>query len=238
MQPNVRDLQALIAEQQQAVAPQQMLLDQDIQRNDTSGAAQVAGLDASKKQAFGEIEQAAQNKGMFFSGFSPDQQAKYTGGTYLTALAQLQSTIANTRSNIMGKKADLNTDVFKSATGMRENDIATLASWNKMTAEQQFSASQADKDRVFRAQQAEADRRAATSNAAAGRAASASNAPTPVQMASAEMGKKVGKDGYVSPGTYSANKQIWIASGYGNGGQFDQIFGGFRNPKDPNYRLG
>jgi len=153
MQPQVRDLNGLIATLTQGAQGQFNQIDSDIAANDKAGTAQVAGLDAKKTRAFGDIEQGAQNKGMFFSGFSPDSQARYTADTYLPALAQLQQTIAGTRSQLLGKKADINANLFDKAFATQEGDRSVLNDWNKMTAQQQFEASQADKQRAFEAQQ-------------------------------------------------------------------------------------
>ena len=220
MQPNVRDLQSLIAEQQAGLKPQLGLIDQDIQANDNSGQAQIAGLGAQQQQAFGQIEQGAQNKGMFFSGFSPDQQAKYTGSTYLPALAQLQSTIAGTRSSLLGKKADLNKGAFDVATNQRDQDLAVLADWQKMTAQQQFTAAESEKQRVFDAHQNEANRRAAASNAAAGRAA---DNVDPGEAARDYISVGLGSDGAVSPSTFNLARQAYVQAG-GKAGDFANQF--------------
>lgn len=244
--PPVRELQSLIAEQQQAIAPQKALIDQSIEQNAASGAAQEAGLAATQKKAFGNIEQAAQNKGMFFSGFSPDQQAEYTSSTYLPALAQLQATIAGTRSQLLGKKADLDLDVFKTATGMRENDMQVLRSWEKMTAEQQFNASEADKQRVFTAQQNEAARQAQAREGAANRyAASQANAgPSAAERKQADVAAATGffrsvagGDKFVHQQDYAQAKKLWTGMGY-SAGEFDQQFADFRNPENNMYKLG
>ena len=203
--PPVRELQSLIAEQQQAIAPQKALIDQSIEQNAASGAAQEAGLAATQKKAFGNIEQAAQNKGMFFSGFSPDQQAEYTSSTYLPALAQLQATIAQTRSNLLGKKADMDTEVFKTATGMRENDLQVLRSWEKMTAEQQFNATEAEKQRVFQARENEVTRQHEARQNAANRAASVTPDAPIGEKVRAMLDVSRGQDGKVSPAVW---KQI------------------------------
>lgn len=227
--PPVRELQSLIAEQQQAIAPQKALIDQSIEQNAASGAAQEAGLAATQKKAFGNIEQAAQNKGMFFSGFSPDQQAEYTSSTYLPALAQLQATIAQTRSNLLGKKADMDTEVFKTATGMRENDLQVLRSWEKMTAEQQFNASEAEKQRVFQARENEVTRQHEARQNAANRAASA---PKDVSGIVNSVGKflkgRVGSDGKVSPASFQEGRQQWVAAG-GSPDSYNQVFAGYVN---------
>lgn len=233
MPPSVRSLKSLIAEQTKAITPQQQLIDQSIQQNDASGAAQIAGLGAQKDTAFSNIEQGAQNKGMYFSGFSPDEQAKYTAGTYLPALAQLQGTIAQTRNSLLGKKADLNTDVFKTASNIREADLQALRDWNKMTAEQKFNASEAEKQRAFEAQQKEADRRAAAAEGAAGRAAAAAQsrgAPAGlVGSISDYFNKYKGGDQFVSPETYRNGMQQWVKEG-GSPDSFNQTFSAYINP--------
>jgi len=183
MQPTqVRDLQGLINEQNAALKPQTDLLNKDIAANDASGVAQIAGLDAKQKTAFGQIEQTAQDKGQFFSGFSPDAQAGYTAGTYLPALAELQSTIANTRSNLLGKKADLGKSAFDSAFQTREGDIKTANDWKRMTADQQFQREQTASTQAFQKAQAQLDRNAQASLASANRQAQADNNPTTDQF--------------------------------------------------------
>lgn len=244
MAPQVRELNSLIKQQQDALKPQYDLINADIAANDKAGAAQEAGLQAKQTQAFGNIEQAAQDKGMFFSGFSPDEQANYTADTYLPALAQLQATIAQTRSNLLGKKADLGTKAFDTAFQTRESDIAAKRDWNKMTAQQQFEAKQAQIDRDFKANQAALDRAeqakdraAAAAQASAGRAASAQEAFDGDRKAiSNELFKVTGSDGYVSPNSYAAAKNNWMGAGY-SGKSFDAYFGAYRNPANKYYKL-
>lgn len=229
MSPQVRDLQGLITEQRAALAPQYGLIDESIAQNATAGEAQVAGLDATRKKTFGNIEQAAQDKGMFFSGFSPDAQAEYTASTYLPAVAQLQATIAQTRSQLLGKKAELDKGAFDTAFNAREGDLKVLADWNQMTAQQQFQASQADKDRVFQAQEAEKNRQSDARIAAANRAASAPKDISGVVRGIGEfLSKSVGKDGRVSPTTFQQGKQQWVAAG-GDPDTYNQTYAAYIN---------
>jgi hypothetical protein len=239
--PQVRDLQALINEQNTALQPQYNLLDESIQQNQQSGEAQVAGVEAAKTKAFKGIEQGAQDKGMFFSGFAPNEQADYTASTYLPALAQLQSTIAQARSQLLGKKAELGKSAFDTAFQTREGDVKVLNDWNKMTAEQQFNASEADKQRVFEAQQNEKNRQSEASIASQNRAASSAKAnsgPSPSQNMAAALSSKTGDDGYVSPGTWATMKNQWVSGGYGDPKSFDAAFAGYRNPKNSYYKIG
>lgn len=238
MQPQVRDLQSLIAEQSQAIQPQNQLIDQSIAANDTSGQAQIQGLDATKTTVFKGINQEAQNKGMFFSGFTPNEEATYTAGTYLPALAQLQSTIAQTRSNLLGKKADLASSVFDKATTMREGDVNRLDEWNKRETQNAWQMQQDAAQRAFTADQNAKDRSAAMAQAAASTAA---KKPSPDEVLTADrnsiaaqLASATGNDGYVSPGTYKALKNAWTAQGY-DAGTFDGYFSPFKNPKNKNY---
>lgn len=171
MPPAVRELQSLIAEYGKAYDPQRALIDADITANANAGAAQEQGLQAKQVQAFKGIEQKAQNKGMYFSGFSPNEQAEYTSDTYLPALAQLQATIAATRSGLLGKKADIETDVYNKAFNTREGDITAKNNWEAEQDRRRWEAEQAriaaereaaerEKDRQFQAKQSASSRAA------------------------------------------------------------------------------
>lgn len=227
--PAVRDLQSLIAEQTAALNPQLNLIDQSITSNDQSGAAQEQGLAAKKDTAFSDITQGAQDKGMYFSGFSPNEQAKYTAGTYLPALAQLQSTIAQTRASLLGKKADLNKGAFDVASQQHENDLKTLADWNQMTATQQFNASESEKQRAFEAQQNVLKINADARNTAAQIASKASpDVSKIINSVGSFLHSKIGSDGKVSPSTFQAARQQWAAAG-GSPDSFAQTFYGYVN---------
>ena len=245
--PVVRELNDIINTIRPSVDPMKKQIDADIAANQQYGEAQIAGLDAKKERAFGDITQAAQNKGMFFSGFTPDAQAGYTADTYLPALAALQQTIAQTRSGLLREKLDLDKGVFDKAFATQEQDRAVLADWNKMTAQQQFDASESEKQRVFTAQQNEKDRQAQLASASIGASSrggggggggGGSSEPTNAQNMAAALSAKTGGDGYVSPGTYQSLKSQWVAGGYGNAGSFDTTFASYRNPKNPWYKVG
>jgi len=229
MPPQVRDLQSLIAEQTASLKPQYDLIENDIVSNATAGAAQEAGLGAKKNQAFKQIGQASQDKGMFFSGFTPNEEAEYTAGTYLPALAQLQATIASTRSNLLGKKAELGKSAFDTATNIREGDLDKKNQWDAAERQRAF---QAEQDRIQReAQAAEAakDRSFTAGQNAANRGGSAG--PSNQELFASELAKSTGNDGKVSPGVYNALKQQWVSSGYGDYKSFHDKYWKFANDK-------
>lgn len=235
-QPQVRDLNKLIKTIGQSVNPQKKLIDSDIAANNQSGADQVAGLNNAKNLEFGNIEQLAQDKGQFFSGFSPDEQAKYTGSTYLPALANLQSTIAQTRSGLLGKKADLDTNVFNQAFQTREGDIDKQFSWQNTQEQRQFETEQAEIQRRFTAAESDKDRTQARQLQALSAAAKAPKGPSTAQVVGSivgELQKVAGKDGYVNPKSYNDGRQAWVALG-GKASDYDGTFRGFANPSHLN----
>lgn len=232
--PAVRELNSVITELSKSLDPKKALIDQDISANEQSGVAQMQGLDARKDEAFGQIEQGAQNKGMFFSGFSPDAQAKYTSSTYLPALAQLQQTIASTRGGLLGKKADLDLDVYKQAFSTRENDINAARQWDSDEENRRFQSEQSQRDAERRAQEAEKQRQFEASEGSKNRASQGASSGPKVsnqELFASELAKGAGKDGKVSPGNYNALKQQWVASGYGDYKSFHDKYWKFANDK-------
>lgn len=235
-QPQVRKLDSLISEIGKSVQPQKELIDQNIQRVEESGAAQERGLGARKQRAFGQIAQQAQDQGQSFSGFTPSEQVKYTADTYMPALAELQNTIASTRGQMLGQKADLDRNVFDKAFSAREGDRDFMNQWQKMTKQQKFQASQADKDRAFQAEQAQIERNFQANQNAAQRAnalADAAQADGQAKQAVSKINKyfdgRKGSDGNVAPRTFQRGREMWVKEG-GTPDEFAQVFYGWINP--------
>ena len=166
--PAVQSLQDIIGSITAAQAPEQAQIDSNIAANNTSGDAQVQGLNAAKTAAFSNIDNQANAKGMYFSGFSPNAEAGYTGSTYLPALAKLQSTIASTRSTLMGQKATLGTQANTQALTTQQDQQKELDAYNSQQQQEQAAADAAAKSEAFTADQ-NALNRSATAAAAARR---------------------------------------------------------------------
>lgn len=230
--PQVRDLGTLIDQQNAALQPQYDLLDQSENTNEQSGQAQLQGLDAAKTNAFAGIGQDASNKGMAFSGFTPDSEAKYVGATYMPAVAQLAGTIANARTSLLTQKAQLGKSAFDTANSEHDADLKTLDDWNTLTQQEQFQASEQDKANAFTAQQNVLNR-----NAAAAGISPADKLSADIGAASAFLQPKEGSDNKVSPATYAQAKAIWVGEGY-SPASFDTQFASYRNPANKSYKLG
>jgi hypothetical protein len=249
--PVVRPLEDIISTLNQGTLGQQQLIDQQIAANNQSGEGQVAGLEQAKTNAFSDITQEGQDKGMFFGGFAPDKQARYVGATYLPALAQLQSQIASARGQLMGRKADIAAETYKTAFGAREGDIAAERSYNTQQEQQQFEQRQAEVDRLWKAGEAE-KARAADAKLQADKIAAEYRLATTTAKAKAPTANEIttqrnqgavnaissllsqrgySKDGYVAPQDYNTLKQAYVANG-GAGGTFDANFRQYVNPND------
>lgn len=219
--PAIRDLNALISEIGQSVAPQKQLIDTDIANAQKAGDAQIAGMEARKDKAFGQIEQRASDKGMLFSGFSPDAQAEYTASTYLPALAALQEKIAATRSQLLGKKADLDTNVFEKAYQTREGDIGRRFTYDEGERSRAFQAAENEKRRAFEADQNERNRQSQAAlqraqiaaSRAASRAAASGNVPDIKAAITRFLDPLRGGDKKVSPKTFKRGLEIWMGAG-------------------------
>jgi hypothetical protein len=83
LQPNYAAEQALIAKQQAALPGEEQ--------------AMVGGLEQAKTNAFADITNQANERGMLYSGMPISEQARYTGERFLPALAGVRSDIANRR---------------------------------------------------------------------------------------------------------------------------------------------
>lgn len=171
--PVVHTLEDTIAKIKAAQQPQYDYLDSLVAQNETSGTAQVQGIDAAKTGAFGQIAQAATNKGMTFSGFTPNEQASYLGSTYLPQLAKLQEAITGTRKSLFGKKADLTTQASTSAIDINRSEQSALDAYNAELEKQARDASEAERQRQFTAAENSKDRQLSASNNARSNAASA-----------------------------------------------------------------
>lgn len=91
----------------------------------------------------------------------------------------------------------------------------------------------AQADRAYKLQKLQGDRSYQLSLASAARSGgSSSTAATTkdiTKQLNSALSKATGRDGYVSPQSYTAAKRDWIAQG-GSGKKFDDIFANYRNP--------
>lgn len=107
--------------------------------------AQIQGLKQQQTNAFQDITNGARDRGMGFSGIPIDEQAKYTGGTFLPAVANVQKSVQDGRNSLVDALNNTNIDQRKTAYGIRDAQL---------TREQAAADAAAARDAAVRAAQA------------------------------------------------------------------------------------
>lgn len=90
--------------------PQTQFIQSQIDLIPTYYEPQKAALEQAKVNAFRDIGNTAQSRGMFFSGFQPHEQARYLGEKYLPALAGYDMEMQRERQGLLGQIVGLNAD--------------------------------------------------------------------------------------------------------------------------------
>lgn len=206
--------------------PQTDLVNSQIAQLQPQQDAQQASLDQAKVNAFKDITNSANSKGVLFSGVPIDQQSTYVGTKYLPAVANLKTSFNNTKNTLLGQ-------------------INTLSAARQRQAQGSVSAYQ-------KQQQDDADRQAtlqlgydrlnsSNSNAAASRSASASKPASQAQQQQQDMAgaaqflnARKGADNHVNPVDWRNAYTSWISAGY-NGADFVKQFQSFINPHTNHY---
>jgi hypothetical protein len=240
--PQVRTLDQLTAESNPVYEAQRQANAQKIAGANSRLGEQEQGLNAAQTNAFGQITQAAASRGALFSGFTPDQQARYTSEKYLPALANLRAANESTIQGINQNTLDLNMQQNKDALSVREGDLSRLYDYNKTQDDRKFQTEQANQayeremaklreEQKFTASQ-NAQNRAASAN---GGVSDAARMRGDVGAVGSNLAKMMGGDNFVSPTVWAQQKAAWMAQGW-SAADFDKNFSGYKNPKNPWYK--
>ena len=124
--------------------PQTALIQQQISQLPTQYEAQKSALEQAKINAFRDIGQTAQARGTFFSGFRPQEMARYTGERYLPALANLTAQQQQRQAQLESALQQVGAQRQREATVNLQNIL-------KLEAAQQAAAAQAAAARAPRA---------------------------------------------------------------------------------------
>lgn len=151
--------------------------------------AEEQGLNQAKTDAFQGITDQANRRGLFYSGVPIAEQAKYTGATFLPAVANLRSRYAQQKFDLTNALNKVTTDQYTQAYGVRQHEL-------------DLEEQQREFDRKMAAQAAaDAANRAASGGAGVaspsfgygGDAGGGGSAPAPAARAAAPAGVDTGK---------------------------------------------
>lgn len=204
--------------------PQTSLVNQQLADLPNQERINMSALDQAKTNAFADITTGANAKGMLFSGFPINSQARYVGEKYLPAAANLKSTLTSARYGLLGTLNKLNADRFNQA-----QDIITKG--------QQAANDAAYKNAQLQLEQAKLQLARSGGGLTAKQQMDLQNAAqmhADTQKLSQALAAHAGTDGYVSPNDYKAALREWNNAGY-DATDFNNFFAGFRNPGNPYY---
>lgn len=161
-------LDAIMASRASLFDPEKALVNTQIAALPGQQAADQAGLDQSKTNAFRDITNGANAKGMLFSGVPVDQQSTYVGTKYLPAEASLKNNYLDKttqlQSTLLGINQKQNADATNVLTGQQAADA--------QAAQAQATAQKAADDRAYNEQRLQI---------AATKAANSTKAPDPAK---------------------------------------------------------
>lgn len=115
--------------------PQRALVQQQIAALPAQYEGQKSALEQAKVNAFRDIGTAAQARGTFFSGFRPQEMARYTGEKFLPALANLGTQQQQATFNLQKALADVELAQRQAATTNLQNVL------NREQQQRQFEQS-------------------------------------------------------------------------------------------------
>lgn len=227
--------------------PQRQLIQQQLTALPNQFNLQKTALEQAKINAFRDIANQSSARGAGWSGFRPGEEARYTGATYLPALANLASQQTAQQTSLQEALNKIGLQQAQEARGYYETQKQRDWQTQQDIAQRNFQAQQAKADRAFQASENAKSRAASRSGGpsiteqialakyeAANQAAKQKKQD--ISNAKADLNAKVGKDKKVSPNTYANVKRQWIDAGY-TGKEFDSLFEIYRNKNNPYYEL-
>lgn len=88
-------------------APEQNVINKQLQASPTIESSAIAGLDAAKRDSFEQIVTGANRRGVAFGGIPLEEQADYLGTNYLPAVANLKNRFQQDRFNLQQTLAQI-----------------------------------------------------------------------------------------------------------------------------------
>lgn len=138
-----RDLNVILKELDAGYAPGRALINERLKALPGEAEAEIAGLKGQQTQAFDEILGGARSRGIGFSGIPIQEQAKYTAGTFLPAVARVRQSQNEVKNSLLGSLNDSSLDQRKTALGIRQNE-QTLDEQRRQFNEQQAAQRRAE----------------------------------------------------------------------------------------------
>jgi len=227
--------------------PQSQFIESQIEQLPQYYGAQKASIEQAKTNAFRDIGDTAQKRGMFFSGFQPAENARYLGEKYLPGLMEVDNQMNRERQGLLGQIVGLNADRGQQMLGYSDkNDDRTYDAagmnyntntdwWNtnqQWGRDDRLLAEANAREDAIRAEQNAIDesqfsRSMATtrgSSSYTGGGGSETSRASAAKVYGDALASRVGGDGNVSPESYRQARAQFVIDGEGDGRAFDDAF--------------
>lgn len=122
--------------------PQSSLVNTQLADLPRQQAAQQASLDQAKVNAFKDITNQSNSRGVLFSGVPIDQQATYTGTKYLPAVANMTTAFNNQKTGLLGSLNTINANRMTTARGIQSQQQANLTAYQKAQEDAAYKQAQ------------------------------------------------------------------------------------------------
>ena len=116
--------------------PQKDLYNKQISGVDPALEAEQQGLQAQKEDSFRGITEQANRRGLFYSGVPIAEQARYTGGQFLPALANLRGKYITQKNSLTEALNQLGMQQGQEARNIRQTELANDESARRFNIEQ------------------------------------------------------------------------------------------------------
>lgn len=185
-----RELSQIMSELDTSYQPQKDLYNKQISGVDPALEAEQQGLQAQKEDSFRGITEQANRRGLFYSGVPIAEQARYTGGQFLPALANLRGKYITQKNSLTEALNQLGTQQGQEARNIRQYEVGVD------TQKAQFEAQQAARERQAAASAGAFQFGGGGGNPAAPAAPATSAVPPELQALSNRMFNKPGGGQY------------------------------------------
>lgn len=118
-----RALQDILTELNNVYDPQRQSINTQIGALDPQQQAEEKGLQAAKTDAFSQITDQANRRGLFYSGIPVAEEQRYTGANFLPAVANLHSRYAQQRFSLQDALNKVTQDQYTQAEGLRQQEL-------------------------------------------------------------------------------------------------------------------
>jgi hypothetical protein len=137
--------------------PQRQLIQQQMNQLPQQYQAQTSALEQAKINAFRDIANQSSARGAGWSGFRPGEESRYTGATFLPALANLKIQQTSQLTSLQDALNKIGLQQAQEARGYYETQKQREYEAQQAQIQREFQAQQAAMDRSYRSSGSESD---------------------------------------------------------------------------------